>query len=94
MGSSTHDLDLVRISQKGQVTIPQQLRERCGIDAPGDVIIYEEDERIIVEPLPSAEDLHGIHADDHEPGDILAKVQEQKNEEKRHEAERADDLNP
>lgn len=94
MGISTRDPDLVHISQERQVTIPQRLREKCGIDAPGDVLIYEENERIIVEPLPSTEDLHGIHAGDHEPGEILAKVQEQKSEEKRHEAERAGYLNP
>jgi antitoxin PrlF len=94
MACSSFDPDVVRISQKGQATIPQHLREKYGIDTPGDVLIYEEDERIIVEPLPSAEDLHGIHAGDHEPGEILAKVREQKEKERNREKEQAERLQP
>ena len=75
--------EVVRVSQEGQATILNRLREKCNIDTPSDVLIYGENERIIIEPLPSAEDLHGIHAGDHEPGEILTKIQEQKNEEKR-----------
>lgn len=94
MPYSSFDPDVVRISQKGQATIPQHLREKYGIDTPRDVLIYEEDERIIVEPLPSPEDLHGIHAGDHEPDEILAKVRKQKEKEKSCEKEQAERLQP
>jgi AbrB family looped-hinge helix DNA binding protein len=82
------------VSQKGQATIPKQLRKKFGIETPGEVFIYEEGDRIIVEPVPSLEELHGIHAGDHEPGEVLAKVREMKDEEKRREDERAERLRP
>ena len=94
MASSTNDPEIVRVSQKGQATIPKPLREKFGIETPGEVFIYEEGDRIIVEPVPSLEELHGIHAGDHEPGEVLAKVREMKDEEKRREDERFERLRP
>lgn len=94
MASSTSEPEIVRVSQKGQATIPKPLREKFGIETPGEVFIYEEGDRIIVEPVPSLEELHGIHAGDHEPGEVLAKVREMKDEEKRREDERFERLRP
>ena len=94
MASSTNEPEVVRVSQKGQATIPKPLREKFGIETPGEVFIYEEGDRIIVEPVPSLEELHGIHAGDHEPGEVLAKVREMKDEEKRREDERVERLRP
>lgn len=95
MSSSTRDPEVVRVSQKGQATIPKTLREKFGIDTPGEVFIYEEDERIIVEPIPSLEELGGIHADaDRERGEVLDRVRELKHEERRREDARADRLRP
>ena len=94
MASSTNDPEIVRVSQKGQATIPKPLREKFGIETPGEVFIYEESDRIIVEPVPSLEELHGIHAGDHEPGEVLTKVREMKDEEKRREDKRFERLRP
>jgi antitoxin PrlF len=94
MASSTSEPEIIRVSQKGQATIPQRLREKFGIDTPGEVLVYEDEGRIIVEPLPPAEDLHGIHAGEHEPGEVLAKAREMKDKEKRREEETADRLRP
>jgi antitoxin PrlF len=94
MASSTSEPEIIRVSQKGQATIPQRLREKFGIDTPGEVLVYEDDGRIIVEPLPPAEDLHGIHAGEHEPGEVLAKIREINNEEKQREEETAERLRP
>ena len=94
MTSSTNDPKIVRVSRKGQATIPKPLREKFGIETPGEVFIYEEGDRIIVEPVPSLEELHGIHAGDHEPGEVLAKVRDTKDEEKRREDEQLERLRP
>lgn len=95
MASNTQSPEIVRVSQKGQATIPKSLREKFGIDTPGEVFIYEEGERIVVEPVPSFEDLGGIHADDERaPGEILEKVRELKEDERRHEEKRATRLRP
>jgi AbrB family looped-hinge helix DNA binding protein len=85
MASSTNDPEIVRVSQKGQATIPKPLREKFGIETPGEVFVYEEGNRIIIEPVPSLEELHGIHAGDHEPGEVLAKVREMDEEDRRRE---------
>lgn len=94
MASSTNDPEIVRVSQKGQATIPKSLRETFGIETPGEVFIYQEGNRIIIEPVPSLEELHGIHAGDHEPGEVLAEVREMDEAEKRREAERVERLRP
>jgi antitoxin PrlF len=94
MSSSTSEPTIVRVSQKGQATIPKSLREKFGIETPGEVFIYEEGDRIILEPVPSLEELHGIHAGDHEPGEVLAKVRDRKDEEQRREDERFERLRP
>lgn len=92
--SSTTDPEIIRVSPKGQATIPKSLREKLGIEAPGEVFVYEEDGRIVVEPVPSVEQLHGIHADDRESGEVLAKTRELRDRDRRREDERAERLRP
>jgi len=94
MASSTSNPKVVRVSQKGQATIPKGLREKFGIETPGEVFVYEERGRIIIEPVPSPDELHGIHAGEHERGDVLERVRDVKDREKRQEEERAERLRP
>ncbi|WP_255193815.1 AbrB/MazE/SpoVT family DNA-binding domain-containing protein [Natronobeatus ordinarius] len=95
MVSSTTEPEIVRVSQKGQATIPKPLREKFGIDTPGEVFVYEEDERIVIEPVPSLEELGGIHAsEDHDRGEVLETVRELKREEREAADERAGRLRP
>jgi AbrB family looped-hinge helix DNA binding protein len=82
------------VSQKGQATIPKGLREKFGIETPGEVFVYEEQGRIIIEPVPSPDELHGIHAGEGERGDVLDRVREVKDKEKRREAEQVERLRP
>jgi len=92
MASNTSTSKVVRVSQKGQATIPKALREAAGIDAPGEVLVYREGDRIIVEPIPSLEELQGIHAGEHEPGEVLDRVREVEEEERQREEAVADEL--
>lgn len=92
MSSSTREPEIVRVSQKGQATIPKALREKFGIETPGEVFVYEEADRIVIEPVPSLEELHGIHATDREPGQVLERVRELREEEERQEESSADRL--
>lgn len=94
MASSTSEPTVVRVSQKGQATIPKGLREKFGIEAPGEVFVYEDAGRIVIEPVPSPDELHGIHAEGHERGEAIERVRELKDEEKRREAERSERLRP
>lgn len=94
MASNTTEPKVVRVSQKGQATIPKRLREKFGIETPGEVFVYEERERIIIEPVPSPDELHGIHAGEHEPGEVIERVRDMKEAEKRHEEQRVERLRP
>lgn len=94
MASSTNDPEVVRVSQKGQATIPKGLREKFGIETPGEVFVYEEEGRIVIEPVPSPDELHGIHAGEREHGKVLERVRKMKDEGKRREEERAERLRP
>lgn len=94
MASNTDEPTVVRVSEKGQATIPKTLREKFGIETPGEVFIYEEGDQIIIEPVPTLDELHGIHAGDREPGEVLAQVHEAKAEDKQREEDRADRLQP
>lgn len=94
MASSTDGPDVIRVTQKGQATIPKALREKYGIDAPGEVFVYEDEGRIILEPVPTPEGLQGIHDADRDPGEILERVRELRSEEERQEAKRADRIDP
>lgn len=63
--------EVIRVSRKGQATIPKELRERFGIETPGRVFIYEENGKIVVEPLPSVREMQGIHSGRYEEGEVL-----------------------
>jgi antitoxin PrlF len=43
-------MPVVRVSSKGQATLPKELRERLGIRAPGAVMVWEEDGRLVMMP--------------------------------------------
>lgn len=44
---------IVRVTSKGQATIPKELRDKVGIEAPGRVSVREVDGRIVIEPVLS-----------------------------------------
>jgi AbrB family looped-hinge helix DNA binding protein len=94
MASSTNEPKVVRVSQKGQATIPKGLREKFGIETPGEVFVYEDQGRIIIEPVPSPDELHGIHSGEREYSEVLERVREIKDAEKRKQDKRAERLRP
>ncbi|WP_258359446.1 AbrB/MazE/SpoVT family DNA-binding domain-containing protein [Moorella sulfitireducens] len=42
----------VKVSAKGQVVIPAQLRQKYGLQAPGRAIITEKEGQIVITPAP------------------------------------------
>lgn len=91
MSSNTDGGEIIRVSKKGQATIPKELRERFGIQTPGRVYIYEEDGKIVVEPLPSVAETRGIHAERYDEGEVLERLREMTEEDKRLEREEGRD---
>lgn len=48
------------MTDRGQVTIPKEMRDATDIAAPGDVVVRRRDSgAVLVEPVPTVEDLHG-----------------------------------
>ena len=52
--------NVVRVTSKGQATIPTELRTKHGIRAPGLVRFVEVDGRLVVEPLATPAEMRGI----------------------------------
>jgi AbrB family looped-hinge helix DNA binding protein len=92
MSGNTDGGEVIRVSKKGQATIPKKLRERFGIDTPGKVLIHEEDGKIVVEPLPSVEEMQGAHAGRYETGEVLKHLREMRDEDKQLERERDEEV--
>lgn len=92
MSGNTDGGEIIRVSKKGQATIPKDLRERFGIETPGKVLIHEEEGKIVVEPLPSVEEMQGVHAGRYEKGEVLEHLREMKDEDERLERERDERL--
>ena len=90
MSSNTAPGEVISVSKKGQATIPKELREQFGIEAPGKVLVREVDGRIVVEPLPSVTEMRGVHAGDYEEGVVVAHLQEMRREDERLEAEESE----
>lgn len=55
--------ETTRVTDKGQTTIPKELREKYGIE-PGDEVVWEETEEGIIVKRPDALDGYGSFADD------------------------------
>jgi AbrB family looped-hinge helix DNA binding protein len=53
------DKSLMMVTQKGQATIPKELRDAFGIDAPGRVTMEATDEGILVKRVPTPAELTG-----------------------------------
>ena len=60
MMSTTNEGKVINLSQKGQATIPKELREKYGIE-PGSKVRIRENEngQIVVEPLSSLQQFRG-----------------------------------
>lgn len=56
---------VVSVTEKGQATIPKELREKHGIDAPGKVCVRENDEGdLVIESVPPLSEMRGSGAGD------------------------------
>jgi AbrB family looped-hinge helix DNA binding protein len=46
-----------KVGERGQVTLPKQLREKLGISGGDEVVVHEEDGRIVVEKSVTRDEL-------------------------------------
>ncbi|MFP8951433.1 AbrB/MazE/SpoVT family DNA-binding domain-containing protein [Natrialbaceae archaeon A-arb3/5] len=87
--NTTGEERIVSVTEKGQATIPKQLREKHGIPAPGRVKFVEnEDGEIVVHPVGSMREFRGLERDGDEDRPATAVLREERDRDK----QRADDL--
>ncbi|WP_135853360.1 AbrB/MazE/SpoVT family DNA-binding domain-containing protein [Halorussus salinus] len=94
MSSKTDGGRVVRVSKKGQTTIPKSLREKFDIDAPGRVRFREtESGEIVVEPVPHPSDLRGsLASEKRESGEVWEELDEMRREDEERESDDLDRL--
>lgn len=64
MSSKNEDGTVVSVSSKGQATIPKEIRDQLGIDAPGKVRFRRTDGGVVVEPVERPGEFRGFAADE------------------------------
>jgi AbrB family looped-hinge helix DNA binding protein len=69
-------LSRVRVKHKGQVTIPQEMRNKLGIEEGAILEISAEDDKIVLKPLPPLEP--GKPVGEEEFKKILAELEERR----------------
>jgi AbrB family looped-hinge helix DNA binding protein len=94
MSSKTDTGRVVRVSKKGQTTIPKSLREKFDIDVPGRVRFREtESGEIVVEPVPHPSDLRGsLASEERESGEVWEELDEMRREDEERESDDLDRL--
>lgn len=53
---------IVRVTRKGQTTIPVKIREQLGIKEGDELAVETRDQQVIFKPIPRLEDCAGIFA--------------------------------
>lgn len=53
---------IVKVTRKGQVTIPAEIREQLGIKKGDKLAVEAIDHQIVFKPIPKLEDMCGIFA--------------------------------
>lgn len=53
---------IVKVTRKGQTTIPVQIREKLGIKEGDELAVEAIDQQIVFKPIPRIEDCAGIFA--------------------------------
>ncbi|UHQ96248.1 AbrB/MazE/SpoVT family DNA-binding domain-containing protein [Natrinema halophilum] len=81
--SSNGEERVVSVTEKGQATIPKQLREKHGIPAPGRVKFVEnEDGEIVVRPVGSMREFRGLERDGDDERPATAVLREERERDK------------
>lgn len=76
MSQPPSDPEIRRASEIDQELLSMSLREGVDIEPSAEVFVYRDDDGVVIEPIPSLSELHGIHAGNHEPGEVLQQLRD------------------
>ena len=71
---------VVKVTRRGQTTIPQELREKYGIKEGDDLMIEDIDGRIVIRRIPKLQDLAGADSDSGEAEEVKKEVEKMREE--------------
>ncbi len=62
---------IVKLDEKGRVVIPKEVRERVGLEEGGQIVLEDENERVILKPLkPVSDRFYGVFKVERWPEDL------------------------
>ncbi|MGD0072638.1 MAG: AbrB/MazE/SpoVT family DNA-binding domain-containing protein [Candidatus Bathyarchaeia archaeon] len=65
---------IVKVTRRGQTTIPVKIREQCGIKEGDQLLVEVTEKGILFKPIPKLEDMAGIDAKYGTPEEINKKI--------------------
>ena len=71
---------VVKVTRRGQTTIPQELREKYGIKEGDDLLIEDIDGRLVIRRVPKLQDLAGTDSDSDEAEEVKKEVEKMREE--------------
>ena len=71
---------MVKVTRKGQTTIPAKIREQFGIKQGDKLSVEVVDHRIVFKPIPSLEEMCGIFAGHAEIAELKKEVDKMREE--------------
>jgi AbrB family looped-hinge helix DNA binding protein len=66
--------NIVKVTRRGQTTIPAVLREKLGIKEGDELMVEATEKGILFKPIPKLEDMAGIDAEYGTPEEIKKKI--------------------
>lgn len=62
---------IVKLDEKGRVVIPKEVRDRVGLEEGGNIVLEDENERVILRPLkPVSDRFYGAFKVERWPEDL------------------------
>jgi AbrB family looped-hinge helix DNA binding protein len=72
--------NVVRVTRKGQTTIPVKLRQKLGINQGDELMVEVENDQLVFTPIRKLEDCAGIYAKYAHPEDIKKEIDQLREE--------------
>ena len=66
--------NIVKVTRRGQTTIPAKFREKLGIKEGDELIVEATDKGILFKPIPKLEDMAGTDAEYGTPEEIKKEI--------------------
>jgi AbrB family looped-hinge helix DNA binding protein len=66
---------IVKVTRRGQTTIPEEVRRRFDIREGDNLLVEDEDDRIVIRTIKRLEDLGGVDSEFGTPKELKAKVE-------------------